>query len=306
MRGLNVSKRLRWLGGIFYQSALEWMEDNAFRLSAALAYYTVFSLAPILVLATAIAGIVLGDDAARGELTVQLERMVGPEAAAAIAAMVSGARQESSGLPATILGTALLIAAATVAFAELKSALNQVWNATPKPAASWVQWLRTRVASFGMVLCVGFLLLVSLLVNTAIAAVSKYFVDYLPVPPWILSYGYMLGSLFLTTLLFALIFKVLPDTHVEWRDVWVGAFVTAILFGIGRWLIGLYLGRTSVASTFGASASLAVVLVWTYYSSMILFYGAEFTEVFSRSLGSRCAKSPSAVDVPPRPRAKAA
>lgn len=296
--------RARWLGGIFRQSAVEWWNDNAFRLSAALAYYTVFSLAPILVLATAVAGMVLGDQAAHGELTVQLQRLLGADAARAVNAIVKDAHYSSTNIPATIVSGVVLIVAATGVFSELKSALNQVWGVVPQTSSGIVAFLKDRLASFAMVLCIGFLLLVSLLVNAAIALMTKSFAAWIPIPPWILEVGYAIGSLLATALLFALIFKVLPDTKVHWRDVAIGAFVTAALFTVGRWLIGLYLGRSTIASAFGASASLAVVLVWSYYSAMIILYGAEFTEVFARSAGSRALPAKTATDaVPPRKRA---
>jgi membrane protein len=292
---------------ILKQSGVEWWGDNALRLSAALAYYTVFSLAPVLVLATAVAGKALGDQAATGELTSQLQRLLGQEDAGAVTALVKDARHPSTRVPATVLSTLVLVVAATGVFAELKSALNQVWAATPPPTASWKAFLKDRILSFAMVLSVGFVLLVSLVLNAAIAMASKYFAVFLPVPPWALATGDTLASLTMTTLLFALIFKWLPDTKIAWRDVWMGSLVTAVLFTIGRWLIGLYLGRTSVASAFGASASLAAVLVWSYYSSMILFYGAEFTEVFARTAGSRRGSSPNVNEaVQPRARAFAA
>ena len=293
----RLSRRFFWLGDVFKQSALEWYADNAFRLSAALAYYTVFSLAPVLVLATAVAGVIWGDEAARGELTQQLQRLLGADAASAVNALVSGARQRGANRWATLLSGIVLIIAATGVFAELKATLNQIWRVPPPSKAGVKTFLFERFASFVMVVGIGFLLLLSLLVNAAIAIVSKYFSTLLPIPPAVLDTADAVVSLIATTGLFALIFKILPDTRVQWRDVWVGSGVTAILFLIGRWVIGLYIGQSSISVSFGASSSLAVLLVWSYYSAMIILFGAEFTEVFARSYGSRGTQS-----VKPRPR----
>jgi len=269
------------------ESAGEWNKDNCLRLSAALTYYTVFSLAPLLLLATAIAGFVLGEEAVNGELTKQLTFLLGNEGAKAINDLVANARKPSSGVIATVISVAALLLGATGAFAELKAALNEIWAATPKKLSGVVAYLRDRLFSFAMVACVGFLLLVSLLVNAAISFMSNFSSGYLSIPPFVLQSVNVLVSLALTTGLFALIFKILPDKDVKWQDVWIGAILTSVLFTVGKLLIGLYLGGTSVLSAFGASASVILILVWTYYSSMILFFGAEFTEVYSRRRGSK-------------------
>ena len=277
-----MTKKLRHVWELLKQSGIEWNNDNAMRLSAALAYYTIFSLAPLLLLATGIAGLVLGQDAVHGELTKQLTVLLGQDGAKAINDLIANARKPSSGVIATVSGVVALILGATGVFAELKSSLNLIWDATPKISTGVLGFLKDRLLSFAMVASIGFLLLVSLLVNTVISFMSNFFSGALTIPPFVLQSTYTLASLVLTTFLFALIFKVLPEKKILWRDVWLGAALTAVLFTIGKFAIGAYLGSTSVLSSFGPSASVILILVWTYYSSIILFFGAEFTEVHSR------------------------
>lgn len=277
-----MKRKLRHVWELLKESGIEWNNDNAMRLSAALAYYTIFSLAPLLLLATGIAGLVLGQDAVHGELTKQLTVLLGQDGAKAINDLIANARKPSSGVIATVSGVVALILGATGVFAELKSSLNLIWDATPKKSAGVLGFLKDRLLSFAMVASIGFLLLVSLLVNTVISFMSNFFSGALTIPPFLLQSTYTLASLVLTTFLFALIFKVLPEKKILWRDVWLGAALTAVLFTIGKFAIGAYLGSTSVLSSFGPSASVILILVWTYYSSIILFFGAEFTEVHSR------------------------
>lgn len=269
------------------QSGKEWNDDNALRLSAALSYYTVFSLAPLILLVTAVVGLFLGEEAARGELSHQLQGLLGAQGAEAIESVVAGARSTSSGIIATIIGFVVLIIGATGVFAELKAALNQIWEATPKMTNGVLSMIKDRLLSFAMVLSVGFLFLVSLLANTALAAAGKYMGGFFPAPPFLFQMLELVVSFGVITLLFAMIFKFLPDIEIEWKDVWMGAVVTAFLFTVGKLIIGLYLGKSTVASTFGAAASVVVVMVWSYYSSLILFFGAEFTQVYARNHGSR-------------------
>ncbi len=269
------------------ETANQWIDDDCMRLSAALSYYTIFSLGPLLILAISVAGFFLGAEAARGELSYQLTGLLGEEGAKAVEGIVAGAREEKSGVIATIVGFVILIIGATGVFAELKSALNFIWHAAPPKSSGVVAFLRARLLSFAMVLAIGFLLLVSLLLNAAVAITGKFMNGFLPLPEVALQGLTTLASFLVITILFALIFKVLPDKDVKWRDVWIGAAITSVLFSIGKLLIGLYLGKSSVASTFGASGSVVIILVWSYYSSLILFIGAEFTEVYSRRHGSR-------------------
>jgi membrane protein len=277
-----MKAKLRLFWSLLKESAEEWDKDNALRLSAALSYYTIFSLAPLLIIATAIAGLAFGGEAVRGELSSQLTAFLGAEGAKAVQGIVASAQKPTSGVIATITGIVALLVGATGVFTELKSAINQVWGIVPKQSAGIKGFFRDRLLSFAMVACVGFLLLVSLILNTVLAAASKYFATYFPLPGIALPLLYSVVSLLLVITLFALIFKVLPETHVRWRDVWHGAALTGVLFTIGKFIIGLYLGRSGVTSAFGASASVVLILVWTYYSSLILFLGAEFTEVYAR------------------------
>jgi len=278
----RMKTKLRHVWDLFKQSGIEWNNDNAMRLSAALAYYTIFSLAPLLLLATGIAGLLLGQEAVHGELTKQLTTLLGKEGAKAINDLIANASKPSSGVIATISGIVALLIGATGVFGELKSSLNQIWEVKVPPSSGVMGFLKERLLSFAMVACIGFLLLVSLVINTVISFMSNFFSGMFTIPPSVLQAIYTVASIFLTTFLFALIFKVLPDKKIQWRDVGLGAAVTAILFTVGKLLIGLYLGSTSVLSSFGPSASVILILVWTYYSSIILFYGAEFTEVHSR------------------------
>lgn len=268
-------------------SALEWNQDNALRLSASLSYYTLFSLAPLLILATAVAGFFLGEEAIRGELSGQLTGLLGESGAKAIEGLIASARKPLVGVWASLTGIVAILIGATGVFSELQSAFNQIWHTEPKKISGVWAFLRERLISFGMVLSIGFLLLVSLAINTALASAAKYFSGLMPIPPGAIQALYTLVSLGLVTVLFALLFKVLPDVKILWSDVWVGAALTAVLFTVGRLLIGLYLGKSTVASSFGASASVALILLWTYYSSLILFYGAEFTQIYSQKYGSR-------------------
>lgn len=271
---------------LFKEAYNEWNADNGFRLGAAISYYTVFSLGPVLMITIYIAGLLFGQEAARGHLALQMSQLLGVEGAKAVEALLLNAKTESKGGWAAIVGTAALILGALGVFAELKSALNIVFRAEAKAPTGIKGFLRDRLLSFAMVLCVGFLLLVSLVVSAVLAAATKYFQGYLPLPEWILHISTVLVSLLIITALFAMIFKVLPDIHLEWRDVILGAGLTSLLFTIGKFLLGLYLGRSSFASSYGASGSVIVVMVWAYYSSAILFFGAEFAKVYAWGVGS--------------------
>ncbi|MEA2627327.1 MAG: rane protein [Candidatus Binatota bacterium] len=281
---------LREAGALLRESANEWSQNNASRLAAALAYYTVFSLAPLLVIVTAIAGFFFGADAVRGRLDDQLQGLVGSAGADVVQELVRGARREDGGTIATLLGVVTLILGATGAFGELQAALNTIWHAPPRKAGGMWELVRIRLLSFTMVVVVGFLLLVSLVVSALLSAVGAYLSGLLPLPEVVLQLLNFAISIGVETLLFALMFKILPDVVIPWSDVWVGAGVTALLFEAGKFLIGLYLGRSGVASTYGAAGSFAVLLLWVYYSGLIFFFGAEFTETYSRWYGSRGAE----------------
>ncbi len=267
------------------------MADNAPSLGAALAYYTIFSLAPVLIVVIAVAGLVFGREAAEGEILRELQALVGPAGAATIQTIIQRVSQPALGIVASTVGLVTVLVGASGAFLQLQDALNQIWKVKPKSESFWVCALRKRSLSFGLVLGTGFLLLVSLALSAALAAVGTFMGQLLPIAAFLLESVNFLLSFAVITLLFAMIFKVLPDTEVAWGDVWMGAAVTALLFTIGKMLIGLYLGKSSVASAYGAAGSLVVVLVWVYYSAQILLLGAEFTHAYANQHGSRVGPS---------------
>lgn len=274
------------------QTVNEWTDDGAATRAAALAYYTVFSIAPMILIAIAIAGAIFGEEAARGEIHRQIEGLVGESGGKVIEEMVDSAAQPGRGAIATVIGVVVLLFAATGAFAELQSALNTFWGAKPRKLNGALAFLRTRVISFAMVLCIGFLLLVSLVSSAVISAIGNWVTRYTDDWTTVVQLVNQVVSFGGVTLLFAMIYKVLPDRKIEWSDVWLGAVVTSLLFNLGKLAIAVYLAKSSVASSYGAAGSLAVLLVWVYYSSMILFFGAEFTEVYARHEGSMQNKPP--------------
>jgi membrane protein len=274
-----------------------WMDDGALDLGAALSYYAIFSLAPLLLIVIAVAGLVWGREAVQGQLVSQLQGIVGPEGGQAIQTMVANAGKHGGGAVATIVGMVTILFGATGVFVELQTALNRVWNVEPKPGAGVWGFIRTRMLSFGMILGIGFLLLVSLVVATAVTAVATWASGLLPGTKALAEIATFLLSFAMTSLLFAMIFKVLPDVKIAWRDVAIGAVATALLFTLGKFLIGLYLAKSGVASTYGAAGSLVIVLLWIYYSSQILFLGAELTQVYASRYGSNIRPSSHAVPV---------
>jgi membrane protein len=273
---------------------LKWSEDDVATHAASLAYYTVFSIAPTLVIAVAVAGSLFGAEAARGEIQAQIQGMVGDAGAKVIEDMMVSAAKPGAGLLASLLGALLLIFGATGVFAALQNALNHIWGAKPRTTNGVISFLRTRFVSFAMVLGTGFLLLVSLVVSAGVSAVGKWMGGLVPGLESFWQSVNFLVSFGVVTVLFAMIYKVLPDVKVAWADVWLGAAVTAVLFNIGKLAIGLYLGKSSVASGYGAAGSLAVLLVWIYYSAMILFLGAEFTQVRATARSARREQAPTA------------
>jgi membrane protein len=284
---MTVALRARNTVQLFKKAFSEWNEDKAPTFAASLSYYTMFSIAPVLVIAVSVAGMVFGEEAARGQIQTQLQDLVGTSGAEVIGQMMISARKPSSGILATVLGVIALIFGATGVFVQLQEALNHIWHVQPKPRSGVLNFLRSRFLSFAMVLVIGFLLLVSLVVSAALSGIGAY-LDHL-IPGWTLVWQGMnlLISFAVITVLFAMMYKILPDTHVAWKDVWLGAAVTSLLFSLGKLGIGLYLGRSTVSSSYGAAGSLAVVLIWVYYSAQILFLGAEFTQVYARNHGSR-------------------
>jgi membrane protein len=270
----------------------DWNEDNAPRLGAALSYYTIFSIAPLLLISIAVAGLVFGHDAAQGRIVGEIRGLVGDQAAQAIQAMIENAHQPGQGVMATVFGAVTLVFGAGGAFNELRGALDVVWEIPPRQGRGIMGMVRERLASFAMVLVVGFLLLVSLVVSAALSALRV--TGTFPGSPVVLEIVNDVVSIGVIAVLFALIFKYLPDAHppVAWKDIWIGALITAVLFTLGKFGLGLYLGRSSVGSAYGAAGSLVLLLVWVYYSSQILFFGAEVTQVYARRHGSRLGFEP--------------
>jgi membrane protein len=265
---------------VLKHAVIGWWKDDVPRLGASLAYYTLFALAPILVVAIAVAGLVFGPAAVRGEVVGQIQGLVGQQGAAAVQAMIEAASRPSSSWLATSIGVVTAFLGATGAFIELQTALNAIWRVQPRPGVSVLAFLKQRLISFGLVVGVGFLLLVSLLVSAALAAFNHYLGHRFPALIVLWEAGNVLVSLGVFTLLFAMVYQVLPDVRLRWRDVWVGALVTAGFFSIGKQFIGLYLGTSSVASIYGAAGSVVVLLVWVYYSAQVVLLGAEFTRYY--------------------------
>ena len=269
------------------QAFASWRDDGASSMGAALAYYTMFSLAPLLLIVVSVAGLVFGEEAARGEVFGQLEHLMGAQSAAAVQGLLQSANRPAESVLATVVGVVVLLIGATTVLAELQSALDRIWRAPVRGASGIFALVRARLLSFGMILGLGFLLMVSLLVSAALAAFEKWWSPMFG--GWALlaqGLNFAFNFLFITAV-FAMIYKLMPRVHVAWRDVGVGAAVTALLFTVGKQLIGLYIGRSSVTSAFGAAGSLAVLLVWVYYSAQIFLLGAEFTWVYAHVHGSR-------------------
>lgn len=267
----------------------KWGEHKDSRLAAALAYYTVFSLAPLLILVIAIAGSILGEEAARGQMVGQLQQLVGAQGAEVIETVIAGAGkpEKSVSIIASIISLAVLIFGATGVFIQLQDALNTIWEVAPKPENNFKTFFLSRFLSFGMVIGIAFMLLVSLVISAALAFLSEVLGNLSPGMGYLWSAINIIISFGVITLLFSLIFKYLPDVKVAWSDVLIGAMITALLFTAGKYLIGLYLGKSTFSSTYGAAGSLVVLLFWIYYSSQILFIGAEFTQIYARHYGSR-------------------
>ncbi len=261
----------------------DWDRHNAMRMGAALAFYSILSIAPLVILTIAIIGLVFGKSNAQERIADQVQALVGSDGRAAVLSLVQSAKKPSSGVIASILGIVTLLFGASGVFTELRAALNQIWESDPAKNSGWMALVRERFFSFGMVLGIGFLLLVSLILSAGLAALGKWFGGMLPVPEFVLTSVNFIISFIGIAVLFALIYKYVPDKPIQWRDVTIGAAATAFLFSIGKLLIGLYLGKASVGSAYGAAGSLVVVIVWVYYSSMIFFFGAEFTHVFAKT-----------------------
>jgi membrane protein len=291
-----VSVRAIW--ELIKATACRWNEINAPRLGAALSFYTMLSVAPLLVVSVGIAGFVFGQEATQAHVAQQIQNLVGTQGGEAILSMLKESSTPSGGLAAAAIGVFMLLFGASGVFGELRDSLNLVWGVKSASGTSLIGMIKYRFVSFAMVLGIGFLLMVSLLLTTAISAAGKFFTPYLPASEVLLQIGNVVVSFLAVTILFALLYKVVPDVHIEWQDVWIGAAVTSLMFSIGKALIGLYLGKASVGSAYGAAGSLVVFLVWVYYSAQIFFLGAQFTHTFAEQHGSR-ARARSAVAVLP-------
>jgi len=264
----------------------EWTNDNAFELSAALAFYTIFSIAPVLLIAVGVASFFLTPDTATNQIVGEMEQMIGAQGANAVRQVIESSRGFGKGVWAMSIGIVTLIMGATAVFGELQSALNQIWDVKAKPDRGMIMsFVVDRVRSFSIAIGVGFLLLVSLVISALISWLQNYMNTWLPGIPWVWQMANVVSSFFVIAILFAMIYKFLPDVVISWRDVWIGAAVTAVLFTAGKYAIGIYLGHTATASAFGAAGSLVVLLFWVYYSALISFLGAEFTQVYARRYG---------------------
>ena len=278
--------------GLIKQVATSWLDDYVPSMGAALAYYTMFSLAPLLLIVVSVAGLVFGEDAARGEIQAQLQDLMGERGAGAVQDLLSSVRDPAESLTATAVGLVLLLVGATTVFAELQDALDRIWRVPGRlRKRGWLTLLRARLVAFGMILAVGFLLIVSLVASATLATVSRHLGPVFGDWQAMVEVGNTVGGFLLVAFMFGLIYKVMPRQRVLVADVWLGALLAALLFTGGKYVIGAYIGRSDVASGFGAAGSLVVVLLWVYFSAQILLVGAEFTCVYSRTFGSQKATS---------------
>lgn len=280
---------MRWktVFSLLKETFQEWSDDNASSLAAALAYYTVFSIAPMVVIAIAIAGAIFGEEAARGEIVGQIQGLVGTEGAKVIETAIENSGRSDARGPASLISVALLFFGASGVFVQLQDSLNQIWNVKARPEKGVTNFIRKRILSFFAVIGIGFLLLASLILSAVLSAFNHYLSDYVRDIGMVAQFLNSAISFGVITFLFAFIFKYLPDARITWKDVRVGAIITAILFTFGKYILGLYLGMGTLGSTYGAAGSLVVFLLWVYYSAQICFFGAEFTQVYARRYGSR-------------------
>jgi membrane protein len=280
------------------ESVAEWSRDRASRKAAALAFYTVFSLAPILIIAIAIAGIFFGEQAARGEIVAQARGLLGADGARAVQLLITNAAQAERGL-AAVIGVGTLLLGATAALAELKDGLDQIWRAPPERVQSYWYLVTKRLTALGLILALGFLLLGSLVFSAVMAAIARLWSEYQGAAAVLQAVNFIF-SFALVTALFAAIYKILPSVNIAWRDVIIGSVITALLFAVGKTVIGIYLGNSAVASAYGAAGSVILVLVWVYYSAQIFLLGAEFTKVYAHRFGSLSRKAERASETPAR------
>jgi membrane protein len=286
---MQVLLRRRSVALLLKSTFSECIADNVQRMSAALAYYTIFSLAPLLVIAIAIAGLVFGEKAAQGEIVGEIQELIGQDGAKAVQTMIQSAYRPAHSVIAAVIGVVTLLFGATGAFSEVYDALNIIWDVDAKPSTG-LAILKARFLSFGMILIIGFLLMVSLVVSATLAGIAKFAASGLVMPAAVLHSIDLVFSFAVITVLFAMIFKTLPELKIAWSDVWMGAALTALLFAVGKFVIGFYIGKSVPASSYGAAGSLVIVVAWIYYSALILYFGAEFTQVYAHAFGSRLNK----------------
>ena len=275
------------LTALLREAGAAWFADNAPRFGAALAFYTLFSLAPVLIVAVSVTGFVFGEQTAQREIVRQFQGLIGAQGATAIETIIQNTNQPALGVFATTLGLLAILLGASGAFIELQDALNTIWKVDTRTNSFWMVVLRQRVFSLGLVVATGFLLLTSLVVTAGLSAAETFASNLLPVSGLLLESINLVFSFGMITILFAIIFKFVPDTTISWRDVRMGAAVTSLLFTVGKVLIGLYLGHSALTSVYGAAGSLVVFLTWIYYSAQILLFGAELTHVYALKYGSR-------------------
>ena len=273
-------------------TATEWIDQGLSRMGAALAFYTLCAIAPLFIIVLAIAGLWFGEAAARRELFSQVSGLVGSEGGDAIQALISAANRPKTGAWATVIAVVTLFVGATGVFVQLQDALNSIWGVRRAPGRGVRNFIKDRLLSFALIVGIGFLLLVSLVLSAGLSALGKYMGGLLPVQETLWQGINFVVSFGVITLLFAMIFKLLPDVKIAWRDVWIGAMLTALLFNLGKFLLGLYLGRSSVTSAYGAAGSLVIVLLWVYYSAQILFFGAKFTQLYASQYSSHLEPAP--------------
>jgi membrane protein len=283
-------ERIREIPGILREAFDAWNRDKAPRLGAAVAFYTALSLSPLLILALLIAGAVFGEEAARGQVADQLEELMGREGASVVQSILLNAQRPGHGLIASIIGFATLLFGASGVFGELQEAMNTIWNVKPKEGAGWLEFVKDRAFAFAMVLGAGVVLLALIVLGSVLDAFPAAVARVVPLPDWMFLPLNLLVSFGVFTLLFAVLFRVLPEVDISWKDVWGGALITSALFLLGRYLIGLYLSRNSFGSSYGAAGSLVALLFWVYYSAQIFFFGAEITRVEARRADEQAAQ----------------
>lgn len=281
-----IPRPIRYWIDVIVAASKIWLQSQAFIYAAALAFFTVFSIAPVMIVVVAVVGLVLGERAAQGELMEQLQQVLGPEAAEVVETAVVNSQVDQSGIWPTLVGIVAIVLGATTVFAQMQQSLNQIWDVAPRPSRNslWL-FIKARLLSLTIVLAIGFVLMVSLLLSVALRAVMAFAEQWLPVPGQAMVAFEVGVSLTVITLLFAAIFKILPDVVLAWRDVLIGALITAVLFTVGRSLIAMYLANAATASTYGAAGSLALLLLWVNYSSLILLFGAAITRAHLEARG---------------------